>query len=851
MSEITENTQNEDLNEVVEEVVEDSPVMTVPIDDTLSISGEAADAKAVGDALALKADRSELQTQVNVNGQSPDSQGLIVLLAQHVPMSDAQGAQTVAQAIAAAMARTGADIPIDDSQGAETIAQAINIATGRTADNIKVSGDSDAKTVAEVLTEQAAAILLIDGKTGSAIKLNTTDTTTIAEAIAALDLAAVKRVNMTLPDANGNVEIVTVRFAENLTTEDTKQVSGTFDRRTTAGSESISDGNAWLNKMLGNSVHTGFVEEVLEMTVTPVPRPEPEGEGEEEEEEITAEIDRDVFVAYVSASRTVNLYYTTEWSEDPELYGITVTGTPIAGDHIRVVYVKEERGTITQAAPSALVGTGWNLYERTNGYAHVVKYSDTYGYKIGGTYTGLTFKERLTDSGTVITPDANGLFNITTDGYVIVAGGSTDTYIYTTWGDWIGGPVGGFKAYTESRVNLATIMQTCFPYGLMKVGTVQDEINRGTLTAISRVQRVAYSAEARSDVEQSGLQYEFDENWIYFERDDPVVTSIQLVGEYEISEHGLEYIDGTSVPVYCEILYGENLKDKLRRDVVTVRAQSFSAAEKAQARTNIGAAAADDVATAITKTRADIGIVEDGDKATHAIAKDQYVIWKGDLYKASQAIPVGTTLSTSNLTAKTSGLGEEVRSLNTAITPQHVSSIPTTTGVYYITSSITIAGVTIPQYTMFDVHSSVGDSSALAVRIGSSVSQAWILKGTNNAWTYCEGLALNSQLTAKFALTRKATELTHIFANVIGDFVQFVIYDFKPDDDGTSGTLSDSSLYPETAGSAGANLHIAVAERGGSNSGVIQIGNDGSIGVFVSDTSKRYYGSAFALRKNR
>ena len=38
------------LNEVVEEVVDDATVITVPIDDTLSVSGEAADAKAVGDA---------------------------------------------------------------------------------------------------------------------------------------------------------------------------------------------------------------------------------------------------------------------------------------------------------------------------------------------------------------------------------------------------------------------------------------------------------------------------------------------------------------------------------------------------------------------------------------------------------------------------------------------------------------------------------------------------------------------------------------------------------------------------------------------------------------------------------
>ena len=43
---------------------------------------------------------------------------------------------------------------------------------------------------------------------------------------------------------------------------------------------------------------------------------------------ITATIDRDDFVAAADASGTYNFYFTTEWSDDPEDYGITVTGTP-------------------------------------------------------------------------------------------------------------------------------------------------------------------------------------------------------------------------------------------------------------------------------------------------------------------------------------------------------------------------------------------------------------------------------------------------------------------------------------------------------------------------------------------
>lgn len=64
------------------------------------------------------------------------------------------------------------------------------------------------------------------------------------------------------------------------------------------------------------------------------------------------------------------------------------------------------------------------------------------------------------------------------------------------------------------------------------------------------------------------------------------------------------------------------------------------------------------------KLKADVGIVEDGDAAVHAITNGQYVIWKGDLYIANTNISVGTALSSSNLTAKSSGLGGEIASLN-------------------------------------------------------------------------------------------------------------------------------------------------------------------------------------------
>lgn len=67
------------------------------------------------------------------------------------------------------------------------------------------------------------------------------------------------------------------------------------------------------------------------------------------------------------------------------------------------------------------------------------------------------------------------------------------------------------------------------------------------------------------------------------------------------------------------------------------------------------------------KIKGDIGIVENGDIATHAILKNYYVIWKGNLYKAKSDISSGTTLSAEsngNLEPKSNGIGGEVAALN-------------------------------------------------------------------------------------------------------------------------------------------------------------------------------------------
>ena len=391
-------------------------------------------------------------------------------------------------------------------------------------------------------------------------------------------------VNGVFPDSTTrDLELEEVPLAGNLSSDEAQSSFGTFIERSSGGAASIADGSAWLVSMKGNSVKTGYIAESLTMTVTPAER-------EEGVDPITATIDRDTFVAYVSTSGTTTLTYTTAWSADPTDYGITVTGTPISGDEITVVYVKENRGTITSATPTAFNSTGWNLYNNTTGYAKVVKYSDSYGFVIGGTYSLLEFATTVTGTRSAIVP-VDGYFSVPSDGYVFVTGGNaTDTEIYMTWSDWIDDTDHpSFEAYTVDEIDISEAMVT-FPYGLMSVGVVRDEINLNTQKGISSIQRLAYTSENLAAVIASGVDYDTDENYIYAVRETAVTFDVEISGEYTVSDHGIEYFSGTSIPVVTETLYGNDLKGKLRRDVLTISAQELTASQKTQVLTNIGAA---------------------------------------------------------------------------------------------------------------------------------------------------------------------------------------------------------------------------------------------------------------------
>ena len=552
-----------DLNEVFEEVLIDPAVITVPIDDTLSHSNEAADAAAVGAALALKADKSELQAAITVNGQGADAQGAILIDGTDIPMSGTDST-TLKAKIETVDAKTAEDIPMSSAAGARTIAQELSESEGRTAEDILLAPGSETTLAAKigamdnVANANSAAIVTLQGKTAADIHMGAEDETTVAEAIS----DRVKTVNGNRPDADGNVEVDHALTADNLTSANSQSSVGEWTRRTAGGSAPIADGMAWLSGVRGNRVHVGYTPEVLNMTVSAAPR-------EQGETPITAEIDRDTFIQAVSGSTTITLTYTTAWSANPATYGVTVTGTPVSGDVITIVYTAENRGTIIQSDPQTLVSTGWNLYNHDVGYAIGLKYQETATFGIMGTYTAVKFSATIDGTKTTITP-ADGIFTIPSNGYIWIEGGNaTDTAVYMTWADWILDGPETWEAYTESVIDLSDVMEEVFPNGLLRVGDIRDEIDFNTGRAIRNVDRLAYSEENRQQAEASGRTYEYDTNWIYLERAVAQMIDIDVDGEYEVSDHGLEYFTDTPIAVYAIVIYGNNLKNKLERDVLT------------------------------------------------------------------------------------------------------------------------------------------------------------------------------------------------------------------------------------------------------------------------------------------
>ena len=116
MSEITPTP--EELVEEISMTVDDATVIPMPIDPTLSNEGEAADAKATGDAIAA------VFSGASVNGKNFVSKA-VTLYGSDIAMSDDEGAQTVVEAIESIGDKDASEI-MYDSENLVSVKDAID-----------------------------------------------------------------------------------------------------------------------------------------------------------------------------------------------------------------------------------------------------------------------------------------------------------------------------------------------------------------------------------------------------------------------------------------------------------------------------------------------------------------------------------------------------------------------------------------------------------------------------------------------------------------------------------------------------------------------------------------------------
>ena len=460
----------------------------------------------------------------------------------------------------------------------------------------------------------------------------------------------ISSVNQTLHDESGNVDITRVPLADNIYSPDNNENYEGYIYRTSGGTSDLNSGEAQLSFIRGNLTVSGRIEESLEATYTSTHEPE---EGEEYDQPNVI-IDAATWRASSlgSASGTYTFTYDgSDWKYNSgavtlATYGMTVTGDLYATDYITVVYVKANRGTLVTIKPTSFVSIGLNQFNKSNmilsnytinSSGAIVAQSGSYVAYCKAPYSNaqgwIAYDSNSTISriGYIDTVPAAGK-TVSLTGAAVTAQIATTTGVPTTSADysvgyvavactningicihprWSGGEDTNYKAYSASTITIPTkdASNNNLPfvsYGLPAVGSVADEINFDLKEYIQRVGHYAYSAANLATVQAMGVDYDYDTSHIFYVLANPVRIALNssVSGIYTVHDYGTEHLEysagvgttalaaSTNLLISCDHLYGQNLRDKLRRDVLTISAQTLSDSEKTQVLTNIGAASA-------------------------------------------------------------------------------------------------------------------------------------------------------------------------------------------------------------------------------------------------------------------
>lgn len=304
------------------------------------------------------------------------------------------------------------------------------------------------------------------------------------------------------------------------------------------------------------------------------------------------------------------------------------SGTP--SSTITILYQKGARGTIHIPKPTSFVATGFNQFNPNNASQIIQNATITNGVIVQGTGYVCFVKAMLGSvwgyiaysEGEHLIPDGIGwcstipeidteldqtlqefderssrLASITfsEQGYIAVAVDNySDLCIHTRW-DNEDDEV--YEEYTApSIINFPTIgnvngEEKTLPlsdYGMPAIGNVRDRLDLDGSTYIQKIGYLPNTPANMNTVINYGTTYDYDDENIYFvlkeknevQQGEPYITYYNLTFDkdqpslYSVNDFGTEEFIGTEYPVIAENIYGENLRNKLKTDVLMISQQN-------------------------------------------------------------------------------------------------------------------------------------------------------------------------------------------------------------------------------------------------------------------------------------
>ena len=315
---------------------------------------------------------------------------------------------------------------------------------------------------------------------------------------------------------------------------------------------------------------------------------------------------------------TITINYTANnWMLEDDIvtlsnYGISITnGAAAINDNIQVIYQAEEVGVVQIANPTHLLSIGMNQFNKRgsqilsnsgidgNGAIGTVNDHYVIWFKcLGGqTYTiydknegsivqaaystepiasystGLTILTPVTTSSEgneVTTTTTKTYYQTTNNGYMAIE--TTDIEDLCCHLTWSGTEDNTYSDYWEFELEIPYEDKNgnkISTYGLPQLNdNVFDEIDLENNKYYVRVGRVEYTSTNLSNISAQTSNYIYDSNWIYYEASKERVYNLKEREDiYPCADFGTEEFLGSVLELSPTIVYQNNLKDKLRRDV--------------------------------------------------------------------------------------------------------------------------------------------------------------------------------------------------------------------------------------------------------------------------------------------